>query len=110
VTATLSSADDRVVRMVEARVEGHVADRASCVADAPCSLPQSKRRHRLSTAYWKAIDPRRADLTHCTAVYRSSVVLPHTATLRPEAEEHLPRALAKISRHTDRLQAWSAKP
>jgi hypothetical protein len=110
VTATLSSSDDQVVRMVEARVDGQVADCASGVADSPYYLPRNKRRHGLSAVYWKAIDPHRPDLTHCIDLCRSSIVLPHTAMLRPEAEEHLPRALAKVSRHAGRLRARSARP
>ncbi|MGW0844412.1 DegT/DnrJ/EryC1/StrS family aminotransferase [Streptomyces sp. NPDC002787] len=75
---------------------------------SPAYLPHSKPRHRLSQEYWEAIDPRRARLPHSARLYDSSVVLPHTAMLRPGAEEHLPQALDRLARHAGRLRDWSA--
>ncbi|MBE4734109.1 MULTISPECIES: hypothetical protein [Streptomyces] len=67
-------------------------------------LPHSKPRHRLSQEYWEAIDTRRARLPHSTRLHEASVIIPHTAMLRPGAEEHLPRALDRLVGHADRLR------
>lgn len=75
---------------------------------SPAYLPHSKPRHRLSQEYWEAIDPRRARLPHCARLYDSSVILPHTAMLRPGAEEDLPRALDRLTRHAGQLRDWAA--
>ncbi|BBC32449.1 hypothetical protein SGFS_037430 [Streptomyces graminofaciens] len=81
---------------------------SSSSPDAPLYRPHSKPRHRLSQRYWEAIDPTRARLPHCTRLYDSSVLLPHSATLRAGAEEHLPRVLDKLVRHAGQLRDWAA--
>lgn len=75
---------------------------------SPAYLPHSKPRHHLSQEYWEAIDPRRARLRHCARLYDSSVILPHTAMLRPGAEEHLPQALDRLACHAGQLRDWAA--
>ncbi|GAA0400183.1 DegT/DnrJ/EryC1/StrS family aminotransferase [Streptomyces luteireticuli] len=78
------------------------------LGDSPHYRPRTKRKHWLSAAYWNAIDPARSDLPNCAALHRTSVVVPHTAMLRPGAEDHLAQALEKIARGADRLRRWRA--
>ncbi|MBH1934419.1 aminotransferase class I/II-fold pyridoxal phosphate-dependent enzyme [Streptomyces sp. AV19] len=80
------------------------------LGDSPFYRPRTKRKHWLSAAYWNAIDPARSDLPNCATLHRTSVVVPHAATLRPGAEEHLPQALEKIARGADRLRRWRSDP
>ncbi|WP_216589088.1 DegT/DnrJ/EryC1/StrS family aminotransferase [Streptomyces brasiliscabiei] len=75
---------------------------------SPAYLPHSKPRHHLSQEYWEAIAPGRARLPHCARLYESSVVLPHTAMLRPGAEDHLPQALDRLACHADQLRDRAA--
>lgn len=79
---------------------------ASCrpLDSSPAYLPHSKPRHRLSQEYWEAIDTRRARLPHSTRLHEASVIIPHTAMLRPGAEEHLPQALDRLVGQADRLR------
>ncbi|MDX3645787.1 hypothetical protein [Streptomyces sp. MB09-02B] len=36
------------------------------------------------------------------------MIIPHTAMLRPGAEDHLPLALDRLARHGGRLRDWAA--
>ncbi|MCW8130440.1 MAG: DegT/DnrJ/EryC1/StrS family aminotransferase [Planctomycetota bacterium] len=76
-----------------------------------CALyrPQTKRRHRLSDAYWAQIDPKRFDLPECARAFDEVVTLGQTALLAaPPAMERIAEAVAKVQRHAHELTAWEA--
>lgn len=80
-----------------------------------CDLykPHTKRRHRLSPEYWKAINPKRFKLPVCKdANEKSGVVVHHLALMGPKKDmDDIAGAVAKIVKNIDELRGWKpAKP
>jgi len=75
-----------------------------------CDLykPHTKRRHRLSPEYWRAINPRRFRLPVCThANAKSGVAVHHMALMGPRKDmDDIAAAVAKIADNLDALRGW----
>ncbi|GMV80741.1 MAG: hypothetical protein AMXMBFR7_19250 [Planctomycetota bacterium] len=76
---------------------------------SPLYKPQTKRRHRLSEEYWRAIDPQRFELPQCTRAAEEIMLFSHTVLLAER--EHMARiaeAFAKVRAHAEALRATAA--
>lgn len=75
-----------------------------------CGLykPHTKRRHHISSAYWKAIDPRRFALPVCTDAHeRTGVAVHHLALMGSRTDmKDIAEAAAKVMEHVDELRGW----
>lgn len=73
-----------------------------------CGLykPHTKRRHQLSGAYWKAIDPKRFDLPVCTDAHtKSGVVTMHNLLLGSRKDmDDVVNAVAKVVENIESLK------
>lgn len=78
-----------------------------------CGLykPHTKPRHKISGAYWRAIDPKRFDLPVCTDANAKSGVSVHHALLMGSKKDmkDVANAVAKIVENADALRNWSPK-
>lgn len=79
-----------------------------------CELykPQSKRRHKLDAAYWRAINPKRFKLPVCKDAHEvSGVAIHHSALMGPRSDMiDIANALAKISDQAEALRASRGGP
>ena len=77
-----------------------------------CQLykPWTKRRHKLSPAYWKAINPKRFKLPVCTdATEKSGMAIHHMALMGTKKDiEDVAAAVAKVVENVDELATWSS--
>lgn len=73
-----------------------------------CGLykPHTKRRHKISSEYWRQINPKRFDLPVCKDAHeRSGVAVIHTALLGTKGDmEDIAEAVAKIVGNLDELR------
>lgn len=78
-----------------------------------CGLykPQTKPRHKLNDAYWKAIDPKRFNLPVCTEANKQTGVAAHHAILMGPKKDMdcLAAAVAKIMSNLGELKSWKPK-
>ena len=78
-----------------------------------CDLykPHTKPRHKLSAAYWKAVDPRRFKLPVATdANEKSGIAIHHAGLMGPKKDmDDIAKAVAKIVDNTDALRKWKPK-
>jgi L-glutamine:2-deoxy-scyllo-inosose/3-amino-2,3-dideoxy-scyllo-inosose aminotransferase len=73
---------------------------------APLYLPRTKRRYRISDAYWDAIDPTRFEVPVATQAYEEGVSLPHKVLLDDEAIPLILDAVARLHEHRQALASW----
>lgn len=73
--------------------------------------PHTKRRHRISGAYWKAIDPRRFSLPACEDAHeRTGLVIHHAALMGTKKDmDDIAEAVAKVAENLDELRATGGK-
>jgi L-glutamine:2-deoxy-scyllo-inosose/3-amino-2,3-dideoxy-scyllo-inosose aminotransferase len=76
-----------------------------------CGLykPHTKRRHKISPEFWKAINPRRFKLPVCTeANQKSGLVVHHMALMGAKQDmEDIASAVAKVVENRAALKGWS---
>lgn len=74
-----------------------------------CALykPHTKRRHRLSKEYWKAINPKRFDLPVATDAHKKSgVAVLHSVMLGTKSDmDQIAEAVAKVVKNIDQLKS-----
>jgi L-glutamine:2-deoxy-scyllo-inosose/3-amino-2,3-dideoxy-scyllo-inosose aminotransferase len=73
---------------------------------APLYQPHTKRRYRLSDAYWEAINPERFKLPAAARAYAEGVSLPHKVLLDDKAVSAVPEAIARLYEHRQALAHW----
>jgi L-glutamine:2-deoxy-scyllo-inosose/3-amino-2,3-dideoxy-scyllo-inosose aminotransferase len=73
---------------------------------APLYQPHTKRRYRLSDAYWEAINPARFELPVATRAHDEGVSLPHKILLDDDAVSALPDAIERMHEHRQALAHW----
>lgn len=77
-----------------------------------CGLykPHTKRRHRLSPAYWKQIDPKRFKLPVCEDAHRRSGICMHHAALLGSRKDmdDIVEAAAKVAAHVEEAKRFTA--
>ena len=75
-----------------------------------CGLykPHTKRRHKISADYWKAINPKRFKIPVCTdATEKSGLCVHHLALMGPKKDmEDIAAAVAKIVENRRELKGW----
>ena len=76
-----------------------------------CSLykPHTKRRHKLSAEYWKAVDPKRFKIPVSTeATEKSGMAVHHMALMGTKKDtEDIAAAVAKIVEQKEHLKGWT---
>ncbi len=73
---------------------------------APLYLPQTKRRYRITSAYWDAINPKRFDVPVATQAYAEGVSLPHKILLDDDAVPVVLDAITRLHEHRQALASW----
>ena len=78
-----------------------------------CELykPHTKRRHRLSAEYWRAINPKRFRLPVCTRAHeKSGLAIHHLALMGTKKDmDDFANAVAKVAENIDELRSAALK-